>query len=137
MFEPLCFLSGAADQRDLPLPQPARPPAVELRGLADGAPLQGGHPQPEPVWTESLQRRARRGAEALLSSPLTCSRPVQVWVDPPALHANVSLLTDPTDDNLLTVSAVVGQNESERAPAGGILFSYDKASLAKRKCECL
>lgn len=58
-------------------------------------------------------------------------------MNPPALHANVSYLTNPADDNMLTVTAVVGQNESEAAPADGILFSYFRGSLVEHKCECL
>lgn len=60
-----------------------------------------------------------------------------LWVDPPALHANLSLLTNPVDDNLVSVTAVVGKNESEGAPADGIQFSYVRDSLVKHKCECL
>lgn len=65
----------------------------------------------------------------------TSSTPKEMWVDPPALHANISFLTDPMDDNMLTVTAVIGQNKSK--PAGGTTFSYSKVSLVKQKCECL
>lgn len=65
----------------------------------------------------------------------TSSTPKEMWVAPPVLHANVSLLTDPVDDNMLTVTAFIGQNKSK--PAGGTTFSYSKVSLVKQKCECL
>ncbi|NP_001347763.1 interferon gamma receptor 1 precursor [Takifugu rubripes] len=57
-----------------------------------------------------------------------------MWVDPPALQANISLNIDPSDDNMLSVIAVVGQNESEPAPDNGITFSYSRESLVQQKC---
>lgn len=68
---------------------------------------------------------------------LTCSPPENMWVDPPDLHANISLGTHPSDDIMLSVTAVVGQNESDPAPADGITFSYFGDSLVEQKCEGL
>lgn len=66
---------------------------------------------------------------------MTRSPSEDMWVDPPALHANISLPIDPSDDNMLSVVAVVGLNESEPAPEKGLTFSYSKESLVQQKCE--
>lgn len=63
------------------------------------------------------------------------SSPHELWVDPPALQANVSSLSDPNDDYSLDVTAVVGANESDNAPPNGIAFSYFMSSPAELKCE--
>lgn len=61
--------------------------------------------------------------------------PNMIWISPPAqLQADVSFLSDPTNDYFLTVTAVIGQNESDYAPYDGINFSYFKDSPADRKC---
>lgn len=57
-----------------------------------------------------------------------------LWVDPPTLQADVSFLSDPTNDYYLTVTAVMGSNESDPAPSEGILFSYYSQSQATKKC---
>ncbi|KAG8000229.1 hypothetical protein GBF38_002434 [Nibea albiflora] len=54
-------------------------------------------------------------------------------VDSPNLQANFSIDTDPADSYSLLVSAVVGDNESDDAPRGGIQFSYYKNSVASKK----
>lgn len=56
-------------------------------------------------------------------------------VHPPTLQADVSFLSDPSNAYHLTVTAVIGQNESQPAPPGGITFSYFMNSQAKQKCE--
>ncbi|XP_034753456.1 interferon gamma receptor 1-like isoform X2 [Etheostoma cragini] len=59
--------------------------------------------------------------------------PSFVWVVPPAeLQANLSNLTDPTDAYFVTVTAVMGQNES--TPTPGIIFSYFKDNPEGQKC---
>nr|XP_033469345.1 interferon gamma receptor 1-like [Epinephelus lanceolatus] len=61
--------------------------------------------------------------------------PNEVWVEPPApLQADVSFLSDPSNDYFLTVTAVIGQNESDSAPEDGITFTYFKDSPVKNKC---
>ncbi|XP_068597403.1 interferon gamma receptor 1-like [Brachionichthys hirsutus] len=57
-----------------------------------------------------------------------------ILVEPPALHADVSFLSDPNNDYYITVSAVIGQNKSEESPSQGIIFSYFKDSQADQKC---
>ncbi|XP_076599120.1 growth/differentiation factor 10b [Chaetodon auriga] len=66
---------------------------------------------------------------------LTMSRkPSQLWVNSPNLQADVSFLSDPKDDYYLTVTAVIGQNESDPAPLDGISFSYFMNSQVHQKC---
>ncbi|XP_042357863.1 interferon gamma receptor 1-like [Plectropomus leopardus] len=61
--------------------------------------------------------------------------PQVLWVDPPApLQADVSFLSDPSNEYQLMVTAVVANNESEPAPEEGIIFSYFKDSQAYQKC---
>lgn len=60
-----------------------------------------------------------------------------MWVDPPNLHADFSHITDPEDESMVSVTAVVGHTESDAAPSGGITFSYYKETLLQQKCECL
>uniref|UniRef100_A0A3Q4AZ71 Uncharacterized protein n=1 Tax=Mola mola TaxID=94237 RepID=A0A3Q4AZ71_MOLML len=60
--------------------------------------------------------------------------PKVIWVDPPILQANISLMSDPTDANYLTVTAVNERNESDFAPPEGITFSYFMGSPATQKC---
>uniref|UniRef100_A0A1A7YGV1 Fibronectin type-III domain-containing protein n=1 Tax=Iconisemion striatum TaxID=60296 RepID=A0A1A7YGV1_9TELE len=55
-----------------------------------------------------------------------------VWVDQPPLQANLSYLSNPNAEYFLTVTAVIGQNESD--PSSGIVFSYFHGSLVKQKC---
>lgn len=140
VFERLCLFSGASDQRDFLLSQPARPSAVELRAAGGGAPLQSEYLQFAKVFGRTshwmLLVRVRFCVDAF-GVFLTCSPADVLWVDPPALQANLSLLTSPVDDNFVSVTAVVGKNESEEAPADGIQFSYVRDTLVKHKCEWL
>ncbi|KAM3605959.1 uncharacterized protein V6R79_008041 [Siganus canaliculatus] len=62
------------------------------------------------------------------------SHPTDVLVEPPALQANISFLSDPRDEYYVHVTAVVGQNKSAVAPPGGITFSYIYSSTVKQKC---
>ncbi|XP_032396878.1 growth/differentiation factor 10b isoform X2 [Etheostoma spectabile] len=63
----------------------------------------------------------------------TSGDPSFVWVDPPAeLQADLWFLSDPTNAYFLTVTAVMGQNESDPTP--GIIFSYFKDSPEGQKC---
>ncbi|XP_061140881.1 uncharacterized protein LOC133158062 isoform X1 [Syngnathus typhle] len=57
-----------------------------------------------------------------------------LWVDPPDLQADVSFLSDQTEDYFLAVTAVLEKEESEAAPADGISFSYNLDSPAAQKC---
>nr|QDO15118.1 cytokine receptor family B13 [Siniperca chuatsi] len=57
-----------------------------------------------------------------------------VWVDSPTRQADVSFLSDPNNEYFLTVTAVIGPNESEHAPPDGIVFSYFKDSPANQIC---
>ncbi|XP_049592837.1 growth/differentiation factor 10b isoform X1 [Syngnathus scovelli] len=57
-----------------------------------------------------------------------------LWVDPPDLQADVSFLSDQREDYFLAVTAVLGKEESEAAPADGISFSYYLDSPAAQKC---
>ncbi|XP_051276106.1 interferon gamma receptor 1-like [Dicentrarchus labrax] len=63
----------------------------------------------------------------------TSSAPDVLWVSPPSLQADVSI-SDIDYDYFLTVSAVIGQNESDPAPPDGITFSYFHGSLVGQKC---
>ncbi|XP_019944961.2 growth/differentiation factor 10b [Paralichthys olivaceus] len=58
--------------------------------------------------------------------------PTQLWVDPPALQANLSSFSDPSNAYLVLVTAVVGQNES--AADEEITFSYFHGSSSSQKC---
>ncbi|XP_028458983.1 interferon gamma receptor 1-like isoform X2 [Perca flavescens] len=65
--------------------------------------------------------------------------PNVVWVDPPAeppaeQQVDLSFLSDPSNEYLVTVTAVMGQNESISAPQDGIIFSYFKDSTEGLKC---
>nr|XP_057915109.1 interferon gamma receptor 1-like [Doryrhamphus excisus] len=57
-----------------------------------------------------------------------------LWVEPPNLQADVSFLSDPSNDYLLTVTAVLGEDQSDPAPADGIIFSYYMDSPATQRC---
>ncbi|XP_078128479.1 growth/differentiation factor 10b isoform X2 [Sander vitreus] len=77
-----------------------------------------------------LRFRIDIGAQSSLNGA-----PNVVWVDPPAeLQADLSFLSDPSNDYYLTVTAVMGQNESIPAPHDGIMFSYFKDSPEGLKC---
>lgn len=56
-------------------------------------------------------------------------------MNPPDLQADVSFLSDPSDAYVIAVTAVIGQNESEPAPADELSFSYFMNSPAKQECE--
>ncbi|KAM7408467.1 hypothetical protein PAMA_002272 [Pampus argenteus] len=58
-----------------------------------------------------------------------CSSPL--WVEPPTLQADVSFLSDPSDDYFLSVTAVIGHNKSDSEE---IDFSYYQNSQASQKC---
>ncbi|KAI4812676.1 hypothetical protein KUCAC02_024044 [Chaenocephalus aceratus] len=60
--------------------------------------------------------------------------PKESWVEPPAKQADVSFLSDPRDEYLISVTAVIGQNESNSAPPESIEFSYFQDSISERKC---
>ncbi|NP_001347799.1 interferon gamma receptor 1-like precursor [Labrus bergylta] len=58
--------------------------------------------------------------------------PENLTVEPPALQADLSFLSLPSEDYYVTVSAVIGENKSELSE--GIDFSYFKDSLVSKKC---
>ncbi|XP_033956516.1 growth/differentiation factor 10b [Pseudochaenichthys georgianus] len=58
--------------------------------------------------------------------------PKESWVEPPAKQADVSFLSDPRNEYIISVTAVIGQNES--APTDSIEFSYFQDALSERKC---
>uniref|UniRef100_UPI0037E80C85 growth/differentiation factor 10b n=1 Tax=Semicossyphus pulcher TaxID=241346 RepID=UPI0037E80C85 len=60
--------------------------------------------------------------------------PVEHWVEPPTQQISLSSLCEPSEDYYLSVTAVVGDNESESAPPEGINFSYFMDSQASQKC---
>ncbi|XP_041644697.1 interferon gamma receptor 1-like [Cheilinus undulatus] len=60
--------------------------------------------------------------------------PTNLLVDPPALQADLSFLSHPNDDYLVSVSALIGEDESEKAPPEGIEFSYFMDSPVPQKC---
>lgn len=60
--------------------------------------------------------------------------PNERWVEPPAKQADVSFLSDPSDEYIISVTAVIGQNESNSAPPDAIEFSYFQDALSERKC---
>ncbi|KAL3050537.1 hypothetical protein OYC64_012546 [Pagothenia borchgrevinki] len=64
----------------------------------------------------------------------TGGSPVVRWVDPPAKQADVSFLSDPRNEYRISVTAVIGKNESDSAPPDSIEFSYFKDALCERKC---
>ncbi|XP_061693176.1 interferon gamma receptor 1-like [Syngnathoides biaculeatus] len=57
-----------------------------------------------------------------------------VWVELPDLQADLSFLSDQRNDYVLTVTAVLWEEESEAVPAEGISFSYFIDSPATQKC---
>lgn len=61
-----------------------------------------------------------------------CQR--NLWVEPPALQADLSFLSQPGNDYNVHVSAVIGKDESGPAPSDGIEFSYFMDSIVERKC---
>ncbi|XP_067372240.1 interferon gamma receptor 1-like isoform X3 [Channa argus] len=60
--------------------------------------------------------------------------PVERWVDPPHLEAELSFLGVSDNDYFLQVIAEIGQNKSKPVPEHGITFSYFKDSPAQQKC---
>lgn len=68
-------------------------------------------------------------------SPVPLPSNYSLWVNAPTLQADVSSLSDPYDDYILDVTAVLGANESDNAPPDGIIFSYFMSSPAELKCE--
>ncbi|CAJ1067131.1 interferon gamma receptor 1-like precursor [Xyrichtys novacula] len=54
------------------------------------------------------------------------------WVDPPALQADLSFLSETDLEYYVTVTAVLGGNQS--APSKGIEFSYFQDALIGQKC---
>ncbi|KAF3841914.1 hypothetical protein F7725_023865 [Dissostichus mawsoni] len=60
--------------------------------------------------------------------------PNGIWVDPPTKQADVSFLSDPRNEYIISVTAVIGQNESGSAPPDAIEFSYFKDALSERIC---
>ncbi|XP_035461505.2 interferon gamma receptor 1-like isoform X1 [Scophthalmus maximus] len=57
-----------------------------------------------------------------------------LWVEPPALQADVSSLSNPDNEYHMYVVAEIGHNESEPAPPDGISFSYFMDSGTSQKC---
>ncbi|KAK1905894.1 Interferon gamma receptor 1-like [Dissostichus eleginoides] len=60
--------------------------------------------------------------------------PNGIWVDSPTKQADVSFLSDPSNEYIISVTAVIGQNESGSAPPDAIEFSYFKDALSERIC---
>ncbi|KAM6997188.1 growth/differentiation factor 10b [Tautogolabrus adspersus] len=60
------------------------------------------------------------------------SCPENFTVDPPALQADLSFLSQPGEEYYVTVRAVIGKNKSESPE--GIEFTYFKDSLVSNKC---
>ncbi|XP_060896042.1 interferon gamma receptor 1-like [Labrus mixtus] len=58
--------------------------------------------------------------------------PESITVEPPALQADLSFLSLPSEDYYVTVSAVIGEDKSDSSQ--GIEFSYFKDSLVSKKC---
>ncbi|XP_035029519.1 interferon gamma receptor 1-like isoform X1 [Hippoglossus stenolepis] len=58
--------------------------------------------------------------------------PSVLWVDPPALWANVSAFSDPTNEYLVFVTAVLGRNES--VTSNKLTYSYFMDSISSQKC---
>ncbi|KAI3363354.1 hypothetical protein L3Q82_011979 [Scortum barcoo] len=59
---------------------------------------------------------------------------VPIWVDPPNLKAVLPVFSDPSYDYFVSVTAVVGENNSDATPPDGIRFSYFKNSQEEKKC---
>lgn len=57
-----------------------------------------------------------------------------MWSDPPDLQVDLSAFSDPDDYYYLTVTAVIGQNESESAPADGFTYSYYMDAATNQIC---
>ncbi|XP_071396604.1 growth/differentiation factor 10b [Centroberyx affinis] len=64
----------------------------------------------------------------------TMRRYEPLWENSPNLRSDISFLSDPNDDYYLTVTAVIGGNESDAAPAEGIKFGYYENSPSNQKC---
>ncbi|XP_069549023.1 interferon gamma receptor 1-like [Brachyistius frenatus] len=60
--------------------------------------------------------------------------PPELWVEPPALEANLSFLSNPQEVYFVTVTAVIGENESVSSSDDGISFSYTDGFPAIQKC---
>lgn len=59
----------------------------------------------------------------------------ELWVEPPDLQADLSLVSNHTEEYLITVTAVMGENESYPSPSeDGIAFTYREDSVAPQKC---
>ncbi|XP_071336307.1 growth/differentiation factor 10b [Trachinotus anak] len=58
----------------------------------------------------------------------------EIWVDPPAQEADLSLFSDSSTSYFLEVFAVDGQNESVSAPLDGLSYSYYQDTLAEQTC---
>ncbi|XP_030012561.1 growth/differentiation factor 10b isoform X2 [Sphaeramia orbicularis] len=59
------------------------------------------------------------------------SKPVELWVDSPTLHIDLSSFSDPADGYYVTVSAVMGDDES---PSAGMKYNYYENANVNKKC---
>ncbi|KAJ3610680.1 hypothetical protein NHX12_022772 [Muraenolepis orangiensis] len=57
-----------------------------------------------------------------------------LWVDYPDLQCDLSSFSSPDNDYFVSVTALVGLNESVSAPPDGITFSYYRSSMSSVKC---
>ncbi|XP_059215395.1 interferon gamma receptor 1-like [Centropristis striata] len=89
--------------------------------------LRWSYEKPSP----GLRFKIKIGATSSLNG-----NPGELWVDPPApLEADLSFLSDITNEYVVTVTAVIGQNESKSAPEDEIIFSYFTESIFRNhKC---
>ncbi|XP_069000524.1 interferon gamma receptor 1-like [Embiotoca jacksoni] len=60
--------------------------------------------------------------------------PPELWVEPPALEANLSFLSNPREVYFVTVTAVIGENKSVSHPDDGIAFSYTDQFPDTQRC---
>lgn len=59
-----------------------------------------------------------------------------MWVDYPELQCDLSSFSQPDNEYMVNVTAVVGLEESPAAPPDGLVFSYYQNSVDTLKCEC-
>uniref|UniRef100_A0A3Q1FZW0 Uncharacterized LOC110967655 n=1 Tax=Acanthochromis polyacanthus TaxID=80966 RepID=A0A3Q1FZW0_9TELE len=55
-------------------------------------------------------------------------------VEPSDLQAELPPLIDPREEFYVTVTAVMGEEESEPSPSDGLIFTYSQESLVEKKC---
>lgn len=93
----------------------------------------------------SLQAQVQKMLQLFISvfafeqsfSSILClpSDPVEQWVEPPTLQADLSHLPDPSYDYSVNVTAVIGENISDPSPEDPLDFSYYWSSSASQICE--